>query len=143
MRAFLELLDARLEAIEPWWRRVVVLCVFLVLCSNAGDLLWREHRQLKSWFWTGGMFGPVTYVLFGPLQVLSILAMGFVGYRFLHAQKGDSVAFCFLGLLVALNTGYYGQEPPLTAWKFAGMVIAVLAFLGLMIWIRYGSRRED
>lgn len=124
MRAFPELLDARLEAIEPWWKRVLFLWLFLVVFSNLGDLPWHVDSQLRSFFWTGGMFGRVTYVLFGPLQVLSIVTTGHVGYRFLHAQKGDSVFFGFLGLLVAVHTGYYRAEPPISALRLTGRCLA-------------------
>jgi hypothetical protein len=85
MKEFLELTDSRLEAIEPWWKRCLLLCTFLVVCSKIGDWLWGESTHLSSYFWTGGMFGPVTYVLFGPLQLFSIISTGFMAYRFLHA----------------------------------------------------------
>lgn len=142
MKGFLELMEAKLEAIEPWWRRVAVLAAFLVLCSNIGDWIWDESNDLESEFWTGGMFGPVTYVMFGPLQLFSVIAAGFVGYRFLHAQKGDLVGFCFLGALVAFNTGFYHKESRFTTAKLVAAHLVALLILAILLRIRYGSREE-
>ena len=143
MKQFLELTGAKLEAIGPWWKRVLFLCSFLVVCSQIGDWLWGESTHLSSYFWTGGMFGPVTYVLFGPLQLFSIISTGFIGYRFLHAQKGDCVGFCFLGLLAAVNTGFYNKRPDFNPVRLALLHLGALVFLAVLLRLRYGSPAKD
>ena len=137
MKSWIQLADARLEALEPWWKRVVFFCAILIAGQNLGDYLWREDNDLSSYFWTGGMFGPLTYVFFGPLQVISMVTTGWVGFRFFHLQKGETLGLIYLAMLVAINTGFYrdyGYES--VNAKTIGLQLGALAVLGIGVGLR-------
>lgn len=135
MKFYLELTDAWLEALGPWWKRVCFFCVVLIGSSNLGDYLWDEDNQLESHFWTGGMFGPLTYVFFGPLQVISMITTGWVGFRFFHLQRGETIGQVFLAVLVAINTGFYGEDDITTAMIIQLHLVA-MAVLAVLVRLR-------
>ena len=135
MKFYLQLLDAWLEALEPWWKRVGFFCILLVGGSNLGAFVWGEDNNLSSYFWTGGMFGPPTYVLFGPVQLISIIAAGVVGFRFFHLQRGETLELVYVALLAAINTGFYNRDN--TAKELITLNFVAVAVLAILFTFRY------
>lgn len=141
MNFYLRLCDAWLEALGPWWKRVCFFCVVLITASVLGDYFWDEDSRLESYFWTGGMFGPATYVLFGPLQLLSLITAGVVGFRFFHLQQGETLGLAYLAFLVAINTGFY-RYPSNSTKDMILLHVVAIGVLAILLRLRHKSEKS-